>query len=109
MARVKIPLTMGNGIKVRNMEEFKNNFDIEKVIEHFISGKLKKWLSDRYYEEEYEAVCKLEKSDCDLADKLCEIFGVEKGDNDAQGDNDIHININTIENRMKKFIANLEL
>lgn len=94
MAKVKFPLEMAGDKKARNMEELISHFDVEKVIEHFISGKLQKWLEDRYYEEEYEAICKLEKSDRDLADKLCKIFGVEKSCNDVQ--------IDDIEHRMRR-------
>ena len=74
---VKFPLEMKNGVMVRNIDELKENFDIEKVVGYFIDGKLLTWLEARYYEEETEAVSVLEKTDSDLAKKLCEIFGVE--------------------------------
>ncbi len=76
MAKVKIPLDMGNGIKVRNMGELKEHFDIKKVTGYFLDKKLHKWLADRYYDEELEAINDLDVSDKSLPDNLCEIFGV---------------------------------
>lgn len=76
MANVKIPLDMGNGIKARNMDELKEHFDIKKVTGYFLDKKLHKWLADRYYDEELEAINDLDASDKNLPDNLCEIFGV---------------------------------
>lgn len=76
MAKVKIPLVMKNGEKAKDMESLRENFDVESVIGYFLDGKLVKWLNDRYYEEEAEAVAQLDKSDANLPEKLCEIFGV---------------------------------
>lgn len=78
--KVKFPLDMGNDVLVRNIDELKENFNIEKVVEYFLSGKLLIWLNDRYYDEESEQVEGL-SSESDkslLADKLCNIFGIEK-------------------------------
>lgn len=77
MAKVKIPLVMKNGEKAKNMETLRENFDIESIVGYFLDGKLSKWLNDRYYEEEAEAVAQLEAIDPQLTNKLCEIFGVE--------------------------------
>lgn len=74
---VKFPLEVKNGVKARNITELKENFDVEKVIGYFLDEKLKNWLDARYYEEEAEAVKRLDSSDPELAKKLCEIFGVE--------------------------------
>ena len=73
---IKIPLEMKNGEKATDMKSLVANFDVESVVGHFLDGKLKKWLDDRYYEEEAEKVSQLEKDDPALAAKLCEIFGV---------------------------------
>lgn len=78
MAKVKIPLEVANGFKARNIEELKENFDIKKVVGHFLDGKLHKWLEDRYYDDELEAIEKLSATDECLADKLCEIFDVKQ-------------------------------
>lgn len=77
MAKVKIPLVMKNGEKAKDMESLREHFDVETVVGYFLDGKLSKWLDDRYYEEEAEAVTQLEKDDPQLASKLCSIFGVE--------------------------------
>jgi len=76
MAKVKIPLEVANGFMARNIEELKENFDIKKVVGYFLDGKLHKWLEDRYYDDELEAIEKLSETDERLADKLCEIFNV---------------------------------
>ena len=78
---VKVPLEMANGTMVRNIEELKENFDIKKVVSHFLDGKLQKWLETRWYEEELEKVNELSENDSDLAKKLCDIFGVEYVEN----------------------------
>lgn len=56
MAKVKIPLIMKNGEKAKDMESLREHFDVETVVGYFLDGKLSKWLDDRYYEEEAEAV-----------------------------------------------------
>ena len=73
---IKIPLEMQNGEKATDMKSLVANFDVESVVGYFLDGKLKKWLDDRWYEEEAEKVSQLEKDDPALAAKLCEIFGV---------------------------------
>lgn len=74
---VKFPLEMKDGVQVRNISELKKNFDIEKVVGYFLDGKLKKWLDARWYEDESDAVSKLDENDPLLAQRLCEIFEVE--------------------------------
>ena len=76
MAKVKIPLEMSNGVMVRNIDELREHFDIKKVVGYFLHRELHKWLEDRYYDEELEAIKKLDESSVDLADVLCKIFGV---------------------------------
>jgi len=77
MAKVKFPLEMANGTMVRNLDELKENFDIKKVIGYFLDGKLQTWLEDRYYDEEFEALSKLDENDSDLSIKLCSVFGID--------------------------------
>lgn len=83
MAKVKIPLVMKNGEKAKDMESLRENFDVETVVGYFLDGKLSKWLNDRYYEEEAEAIAQLERDDPHLASKLCNILGVEYNGGDA--------------------------
>lgn len=81
--KVKFPLDMGNDVLVRDIDELKDNFNIEKVTEYFLNGKLLTWLNDRFYEEEAEQVKEL-SSETDkslLAGKLCRIFDIENEDN----------------------------
>lgn len=83
MAKVKIPLIMKNGEKAKDMESLREHFDVETVVGYFLDGKLSKWLDDRYYEEEAEAVAQLDRDDPQLASKLCSILGVEYTGGDA--------------------------
>ena len=77
---VKFPLEMKDGVQVRNITELRTYFDIEKVVGYFLDGRLKKWLDARWYEEESEAISKLDEKDLLLTEHLCEIFGVEYAD-----------------------------
>lgn len=72
---IKFPLEM-HGEQVRDIDALKKNFDIGKVVEYFLSGKLLTWLEARYYDEEAEAVAGLDKDDPQIAGKLYDIFGV---------------------------------
>lgn len=75
MKKPKFPLII-NDAEVRNLNELKQNFNLKKIKEHFISGKLQNWLSVRRYNEEYEAVLNLNSRDEDFGKKLCEIFNI---------------------------------
>jgi len=75
--KIKFPLEMGNGVMVRTLEELKDNFSIEKVISHFVSGKLLTWLNDRYYEDEAIQVGELNGVSKDFEKRLCEILECE--------------------------------
>ena len=73
----KFPLKMANDIEVRSLDELRQHFDINKIVEYFRDGKLLEWLSDRYYDDEAEAINKLDKDDHNFGQKLCNIFGVD--------------------------------
>ena len=77
--KVKFPLNMGNGIMVRTIEELKEHYNSEKVIEYFLNGKLITWLEDRRCDEEAKQVRKLfEMQDKNnAAAKLPKIFGIK--------------------------------
>lgn len=45
-------------------------------MQYFLDGKLEKWLNNRYYEDEAEAIVQLDRDDIQLAQKLCEIFDI---------------------------------
>lgn len=97
--KVKLPLDMGNE-RVRTLDELKENFNIEKIVEHFGSGMLLTWLEDRYYNEEAEKVRELqelnEQGNIDnLPLKLGEIFGQEI-------DEDIDIDVDSIDSKRQR-------
>ncbi|WP_160360590.1 DUF5050 domain-containing protein [Clostridium chromiireducens] len=75
--KIKFPLEMENGVMVRTLEQLKDDFSLEKVLNYYASGKLITWLNDRYYEDEAMQVEKLNSSSADFKQKLCEIFDVE--------------------------------
>lgn len=78
--RIKFALEMKDGAQVRNLEDLKENFDLEKAIGYFLDGKLITWLNERYYYEEAQALKKLSKDDKWLNKKLCQILGVKYQD-----------------------------
>lgn len=88
MARkIKFALEMKDGAKVRNsLDELRENFDLEKAVGYFLSGKLTEWLEDRYYEDEAEALDAIDKDAPDLRARLCEALGVE-----CAGDEDLDV------------------
>ena len=74
--KIRFPLEMENGVEVRSMEEFRENFSISRVLSYLKNGKLEVWLRDRF---ETDIVDKIEQLDLqaeDLAKKLCEIFDI---------------------------------
>ncbi len=75
--KIRFPLEMANGVKVRTLEELRDNFDLDNILGYFLNGKLMSWLEDRYYENECEKLGKLCKNDNELYPKLCGILGVE--------------------------------
>ena len=75
--KIKFPLEMRDGVQARNIDELREFFDIEKVLEYLIDGKLLTWLQDRYYMKEAENISKLDTYSSDVKERLCEILGVE--------------------------------
>lgn len=75
--KIRFPLEMADGTHVRTLVELKEHFDAERVVGYYLDGKLQTWLNDRYIEKEAAAVDALSRDDEELAQKLCEIFGVE--------------------------------
>ena len=79
MKKIKLPLEMANGVLVRTLDELKDNWDLEKVLNYYLNGKLMTWLNDRYYTELAEEVSALNgiNDNAELQKKLCGIFGIE--------------------------------
>lgn len=77
MANIRFPLEMKDGVKVRELEEFQENFDLEKAIEYFANGKLQKWLESTYNDDILEEIESLSEDDEDFVSKFTEALGVE--------------------------------
>ncbi|MVX65935.1 hypothetical protein GKZ28_19845 [Clostridium chromiireducens] len=77
--KIKFPLIMNKDVEVRTIEDLKRYFDIERVTEYFLNGKLKTWLEQRNYNNEINLIKELEdyKDKKQIPNKLCEIFDVE--------------------------------
>ena len=111
---IKFALKLKNDKAVRNMEELREHFDINEIMESFLDGKLSEWLSDRRkgtlsksvenLKIELDAVKKddekwREKAR-DVAEELCSIFkikmdgGIEKSIDD--------LDISAVDNLRKK-------
>lgn len=76
MAKIKSPLLMADGARVRTMEELREHFDIASVLAYYDNGKLREWLENYYYDAEADEVGKLDSSSADIKEKLCGILGV---------------------------------
>ena len=84
MKKLKLPLEMSAGQQVRSLQELRDNWDLEKVLGYYLSGRLLTWLNDRYYTEEAEKIQQLEefKNSNDLLPRLCAVFEVQYKDSD---------------------------
>lgn len=68
-----------DGKPIRTVEDLKNNFSIEDVLEYYQNGLLKRWLTVRGYESELEEVEKISATDAiEIVSALSKIFDVEK-------------------------------
>jgi len=77
MAKIMIRLIMSDNKEVRNLEELREHFDLEKVVEYYKNGRLLKWLRVRLFDAEADAVEALDENADDFQQELCSIFGVE--------------------------------
>ena len=75
--KIKFPLEMADGVKVRTLEDLQQNFNLEKVLGYYFDGKLQQWLADRYYKKELNEIEELSVDDQQIAEKLCSILGVQ--------------------------------
>ena len=75
--KMKFPLEMANGIRVRSLEELQNQFSLERVLAYYADGRLVTWLTDRYLYDIAGQIEKLDRKDIDFTQKLCEILGVK--------------------------------
>lgn len=81
--KIRFPLKLAEGAEVRNLNDLREHFDLEALLEYYKNGKLLTWLEDRYLEGEAEAVRALDAAAPDFQRKLCEVFQVEYTGNDV--------------------------
>ena len=65
-----------DGIRIKNIEELREHFNMEAILFYFASGYLLSWFEKYYYEVESDKISQLCDSDQNLQEKLCEIVGV---------------------------------
>lgn len=75
--RIKFPLEMKDGRKVRELDEFIEYFDLRKAVEYFCSGKLQAWFDNLYASDIVEELNKLTGEEDDFEKRFTEILGVE--------------------------------
>lgn len=75
--KIRFPLKLAEGAEVRTLEELREHFDLQAVLEYYKNGKLLTWLEDRYLEGEVEAIQALDEAALDFQRRLCEVFQVE--------------------------------
>ena len=68
---------MANGVKVRTIEELRENFDLEMILGYYVDGKLILWLSDRYYDNQVTEIKQIDSNQPEFVCKLCRILGVD--------------------------------
>lgn len=98
--KIKLPLEMADGVKVRTLDELKDNWSLEKVVENYLNGRLATWLNDRYYTELAEQVNALEEvqDNTVLQKELCRIFDVDFEDEED-------IDVDAVSERNRKLEA----
>lgn len=92
--KVRFPLEMDQGIKVRSLDELRDYFSLERVLAYMSNGKLVTWLRDRYINEIADAIEELDINDSEIAKKICKLFDVKY--------DTITIDIQKIEERNRK-------
>lgn len=77
---IRFPLVLKDGKEARTLEELQQHFDLNKVVEYWLEGKLAVWLEQRNYTELLGRVRQLD--DCpdreEIPGLLCRLFGVEE-------------------------------
>lgn len=76
MAKIKSPLLMADGARVRTIEELREHFDMASILACYDSGKLQKWLENYYYDAEAAEIGKLDPASLDIKERICGILGV---------------------------------
>ena len=79
--KIKFPLEMRGGVKVRELDEFREYFDLERAIEYFSNGRLQTWLENIYAVDIAEELSELTGNEEHFLKKFTEILGVEYKEN----------------------------
>ena len=74
---IKFALELKDGAEVRDMDELREHFDLEKIIGYYQDGKLITWLEHRFYDDEADEIRSLSGNEPDLGKRLCDILGAE--------------------------------
>ena len=80
---IKFPLKMADGAQVRSIEELREHFDLATVLDYYSSGRLVDWLRSRYYDDEADAISKLDQSSIYFKKSLCGALGVLYSEEEA--------------------------
>lgn len=74
-----------NGKKIANLNALQENFNVDDILEHFESGRLKSWLKAQEYEDELGKVESISsKDDKEKVKNLLKIFEIPKSDNEIK-------------------------
>jgi hypothetical protein len=73
---IKFPIILSNGFQVRTLEELKEHFEVETIVEYFLDGRLRTWLEQRLYTKELQLLqCVTDHNDS-LPMEIFKIFGM---------------------------------
>lgn len=75
--KIKLPLDMGNDVKVRTIEELKEHYNAEKVVSYFLDGQLLTWLEERFYEDEAGKIKGISKDSPNISAEIAKAFEIE--------------------------------
>jgi len=95
MKKLKINLLV-DGVRCKNIEDIKENFNLLDVLEYFKDGKLIKWAKVRGFNElvdELESISK--NKDLDIAKSLCDIFEIQTDEKELKDE----LNFYRVENK----------
>ena len=73
----RFALKMKDNVEVRNLDEFREHFELGHLLDYAGDGTLLKWLELWRYADEADEVRALNKNDADYQNKLCAIFGID--------------------------------
>lgn len=89
--KIRFPLIMDGGHEVNNIDDLREFFSAEKVIEYLKSGQLITWLNDRYLNEIADEVSAIDAEDKDAENKLRKAFGMEYDEFGEEADEELVI------------------